>query len=524
MRGSEALAYLRRRRRKNRLGESNLEDLAYRVEIILLPIGAIAYIGWFALTQNPIGESTLPDSAVWLISSLLAIYGVARVLSAIAIGPVRLDPAEAELVASAPIPVRRFMLRHLVNALAKEIVGAIAVSALWSIQAYASFGADFVLVFPLTLAGLLPYVAAVVACAWIVENAPGFQRAVKNLVPRLAWIPILIVVASPLLVRLLVDTGSSPASRWWGPWAWAVDPGLRALDGTVDLTGMYLGLALAAIVWVFAVVECGSPAYVTIEARSRLRLMRQSLRAFQDSIGLHDVRRQLWSPDRVRVGGRFRIIPARPPRGRWALVWKSARHLTREGTGSWVLPTAAFVATGAAALYTPPFVAIGLGLVVIYVGTSRLLTPVLADLQADAITSQLPFDAWIRVTAAISTSAVVVVASAWLAVVSLWIFTDMSALFAGVAFAALPLIGLVALGSALFGTLPSKLDITAALPPEFWVLGRYQAPMLWITFAAIAIAPNMWKPVLTWTFTALGGELVIVWALVVYRYGEAMKD
>jgi len=487
---SDALTYLARRRRRRRLGKLTFGDVAYQIEIVGIPGAALIFLGFWAESHH-VDQVPVPSWLQWAVSAVLAAYAFLRVLSAAGLGPVRLTPAEAQLLVAAPVPARRFLVPKLASAVGREALGAVAVALAWSAQTAVVLGSPFGTTLVMGLAGLVPFTVGVVAAAWLVENSPRAQRAIRTALPRIAWLPAVAVVAAPFVVRGLVARGaegSSPAAYLWGPWAWAGAPLVRATEGVVAPAGAVAVAVLAIPLALWAVHSAGRPAIEPIALRSRLLASRPALRFFRDTVGLHAVRRQLWT--RAGATGLRSGHPRRP--GMTALVWKSGRHLLREGTGSWGLPLACALAVGLAA-EAQPAVAVATALVLLYLPASRLVSPMLTDLENLPATSQLPFSPAVRVLAALAAPAAMLCASGAAAGLLLALTGEMAPERAVSVAAAMILGMLVALVCAAFGVVPRDLSALFLLPQELAFLARYPGQVMWLALVAATVAVTIFK-------------------------------
>lgn len=506
--GIDALRYLARRRRRHRVGDLQASEVLYTIEIIGIPTAAFVFLGYWAQSSH-VQRVPVPGWLQWAAGGVLFIYALLRLVSAAGLGPVRLEPAEAQLLVSAPLSPRRFLTPKILNAVGREATGAVAVSLGFAVEVAVVFGAPFWQTWTAAAAGLVPYAVAVAAAAWLVENAPALQKAVKAALPRLAWLPAIAVVAAPLVVRRLSSTGTSAPARWWGPWAWAADPAVSsASEGAARWVGAVAVGVLAAVLLAAALWRAGRPAVEQIAARSRLLAQAKALRFFQDSVGLHAVRRQRWARPGPRRSGR-------PPRtGVPALLWKSVRHVQREGTGAWGLPLACALTTAIAAGLGPPALGIGVAVVLLYVPASRLLAPMLADVEAATFTSQLPYPARVRVLCALFGPAVLLVASALVAAAIVGFAGIVPAERAVLAVALGPLGLLFALVCAAFGVVPRDLDAMFLLPQELQFLARYPGQLAWLAGVAAAVAAGLhWRSIGSVAAVLAGAALALAWLL-----------
>lgn len=507
--GRDALRYLARRRRQHRVGDLEVSEVLYTIEIIGIPTAAFVFLGYWAQSSH-VQRVPVPGWLQWAAGGVLLLYAVLRLVSAAGLGPVRLEAAEAQLLVSAPLSPRRFLTPKILAAVGREATGAAAVSLGFAVEVAVVFGAPFWQTWAAALAGLVPYAAAVAAAAWLVENSPRVQRGIKAALPRLAWLPAVAVVAAPFVVHRLASVEvTSPAGRWWGPWAWATDPAVSSASGAPPQWSGALGVAiLAAALLAVGLWRAGRPAVEQISARSRLLAQAKALRFFQDTVGLHAVRRQLWARPGARRSGR----PPRP--GVAALLWKSVRHVQREGTGAWGLPLACALATTIAAGVGPPALGIGLGVVLLYVPASRLLAPMLADVEAATFTTQLPYPARVRVLCSLFGPALLLVASALAsaAIVALAgiVPPDKALLAAGLA----PVAMLFALACAAFGVVPRDLDAMFLLPQELQFMARYPGQLAWLAGLAAAIAAGLhWRTIGSVAAVLAAATAVVAWLL-----------
>lgn len=506
--GRDALRYLARRRRRHRVGDLQASEVLYTIEIIGIPTAAFVFLGYWAQTTH-VQRVPVPGWLQWAAGAVLLLYALLRLVSAAGLGPVRLEPAEAQLLVSAPLSPRRFLTPKILTAVGREATGAVAVALGFAVEVAVVFGAPFWQTWLAAVAGLVPYAVAVSSAAWLVENSPPVQRAVKTALPRLAWLPALAVVAAPFAVSHLGSAGTSTAARWWGPWAWAADPSVSsASEGSPRWLGAAAVTALATILLVAALWRAGRPAVEQISARSRLLAQAKALRFFQDSVGLHAVRRQLWARPGARRSGR----PRRP--GLPALLWKSVTHVRREGTGAWGLPLACALATAIAAGRGTPALAIGMAVVLLYVPASRLLAPMLADVEAATFTSQLPYPARVRVVCALFGPAVLLVLSALVAAAVVGLAGLVPAERALVVAGLGPLALLFALACAAFGVVPRDLDAMFLLPQELQFLARYPGQLVWLAGIAAAVAAALhWRNLGSVVAVLAGATVAVAWLL-----------
>lgn len=506
--GVDALRYLARRRRHHRVGDLEASEVLYTLEIIGIPTAAFVFLGYWAQSTH-VQRVPVPGWLQWAASAVLVLYMLLRLISAAGLGPVRLEQAEAQLLGGAPLSPRRFLTPKILTAAGREATGAVAVALGFAVEVAVVFGAPFWQTWAAAAAGLVPFAVAVACAAWLVENSPRVQNAVKAALPRLAWLPAVAVVAAPFVAQRLASTGTSAAAHWWGPWAWATDPAVSsATNGSPRWAGAVLAAVLAAVMLVAALWRAGRPAVEQISARSRLLAQAKALKFFQDSVGLHAVRRQLWARPGPRRSGR----PPRP--GVPALLWKSVRHVQREGTGAWGLPLACALATAIAVGQGPPALGIGVGVVLLYVPASRLLAPMLADVEAATFTSQLPYPARVRVLCALFGPAVLLVLSALVAaaIVALagLVPPDRGLLVAGLG----PVAMLFALACAAFGVVPRDLDAMFLLPQELQFLARYPGQLAWLAGVAAAVAAGLhWRTVGSVAVVLVAAAAAVTWLL-----------
>lgn len=506
--GRDALRYLARRRRRHRVGDLQASEVLYTIEIIGVPTAAFVFLGYWAQSTH-VERVPVPGWLQWAASGVLLLYALLRLVSAAGLGPVRLEPAEAQLLVSAPLSPRRFLTPKILAAVGREATGAVAVALGFAVEVAVVFGAPFWQTWAAAVAGMVPYAVAVASTAWLVENSPGVQKAVKAALPRLAWLPALAVVAAPFVASRLGSAGISPAASWWGPWAWAADPAVSsAAEGSPRWIGAVAIASLAAALLVTALWRAGRPAVEQIAARSRLLAQAKALRFFQDTVGLHAVRRQLWA----RPGARRSGHPPRP--GVLALVWKSVTHVRREGTGAWGLPLACALATAIAVGRGTPALGIGMAIVLVYVPASRLLAPMLADVEAATYTSQLPFPARVRVLCSLFGPAVLLVLSALVAAAVVGLAGIVPAERALVVAGLGPLAMLFALACAAFGVVPRDLDAMFLLPQELQFMARYPGQLAWLAGIAAAIAAGLhWRNIGSVAIVLAGAAAAVTWLL-----------
>ncbi|MBX7161885.1 MAG: hypothetical protein K1X95_16480, partial [Acidimicrobiia bacterium] len=301
--GVDALRYLARRRRHHRVGDLEASEVLYTLEIIGIPTAAFVFLGYWAQSTH-VQRVPVPGWLQWAASAVLVLYMLLRLISAAGLGPVRLEQAEAQLLVGAPLSPRRFLTPKILTAAGREATGAVAVALGFAVEVAVVFGAPFWQTWAAAAAGLVPFAVAVACAAWLVENSPRVQNAVKAALPRLARLPAVAVVAAPVVAQRLASTGTSAAAHWWGPWAWATDPAVSsATNGSPRWAGAVLAAVLAAVMLVAAMWRAGRPAVEQISARSRLLAQAKALKFFQDSVGLHAVRRQLWARPGPRRSG-----------------------------------------------------------------------------------------------------------------------------------------------------------------------------------------------------------------------------
>jgi hypothetical protein len=208
-----------------------------------------------------------------------------------------------------------------------------------------------------------------VAAAWAVERSARWERVAW----RAAWPGVLMAAA----LAAVSDAGRAgrEIALWSGPWGWAVQPGAGVPDGEWAAALVLLTVATAAAATAAVRDSGGAPA----ERHLRRAEARASAIA---SLGSYDARTARRALERVGARDAGRPAPGlgRVRAARLAIPWRDAVAAMR--TPGRILEGAALAAGGTVLGLLNgerPVAVIGAALVV-YLGASRLLWPLRAEL------------------------------------------------------------------------------------------------------------------------------------------------
>lgn len=487
--GAAALDLLASMRRRNRMSEGAVGEIGYKIYLWLLGIGSVLFFGWPVFSEQLADVQPAPGVA-WLLAILAAAYGVVRLVSAAGLGPVRFDAAEAEVLFSLPVPVRRFVWRRLGFVLLKEAVIAFVAALLWTVAATLALSAAPGRAFVWGVAALVPYVATVTAAAWLMENAPRVQALVRRVVRWFAWVPAAAVVGLPFVLGGILDTPVDATILWAGPPGWAgaalgasLRPGVAASTASLAALG---GVVTAAVVVALAFRSAARPAIATIARRSAAVAVRPAMVALRDAVGIRMVRAQLWAPVVARRRRGRSLAARRVPYRARALAWKSTRHLARDGSSAWAFALTCLVTAGLVAVAVEPVTAAVIVFVVLYLPMERLLAPLLVDVQASEFVDSLPVRVPGRLAAELSGPAAVLAGCCVVAAAALVATGRLSVAGAAVAVAVGFPLSLLALLSAALGVFVRTNPWDLAIPQDFQFAARYPGWLVWGAGCAVA--------------------------------------
>jgi hypothetical protein len=230
------------------------------------------------------------------------------------------------------------------------------------------------------IVGLAELAVLAVAAAWAVQCSARAERAVM----RASW------PAIPIAAALAAVADAGPVGRavaaWSGPWGWAVLPGTGA--GEVERLAALGLLTLAAVAATVAMVRAAGNC--PTERHLHRAEGRQSAVASLMSFDARTARRSLEAvaertapirPARMsRLRGAIARRGARRSTPALAIVWRDAVSAAR--APGRVVEAAALVAAGSALglLNADRPVAVAAAMLLVYVGASRILAPLRAEL------------------------------------------------------------------------------------------------------------------------------------------------
>ncbi len=303
--GVKALRALRATRKRNRLGDIEWFDAAYKVYIVAL-------FGGFALAwlSDLVGDETLTaNQAVSVERQAPAVLGMVAVLAVAAGlrsgsqgGPLALEGADVTVVMMSPVPRRAALLKPAIQRIrGGAFAGGIAGAVLGQLAGRRLPGTPV---------------------AWFAASGLfGVQLA-------FLWIGAALI-AHALRVRLWIATAITAAAIAWQAAAIATDvPGLADANGSLALWGWRQhGIDLAAVGIAVAMVVIGVVliARTSLEALARRSSLVAQLRfavTMQDLRTVVLLRRQL-AHEQTRSDPWIRLRPGRAAHPTWRRGWHS---------------------------------------------------------------------------------------------------------------------------------------------------------------------------------------------------------
>jgi hypothetical protein len=340
-------------------------DFAYSVAVVAGMIGALAY----GTASSTLAEVVTPQ---WL-ATFGPSLGLAALLAATRWGayqgPVVFSIADVAFLLGAPLPRRGLATRRLVRALA----GGAAAGAAVGCAAIVGLAGEDRGIGGATAAGLVVGLAELgllgVAGAWAVERSARCERATR----RIIW-PTAAVAAV-----LAAGSGASPVGRevalWSGPWGWAMQPaaGAGEWQWLAALVVLTLVTAIAARA---AIRDCGNAPAERHVNRAEARVSAVASLASFDARTARRALERVGAPGSGRRGAALR----RPRAARLAVPWRDVAAALR--TPGRVLEAAALAGGGTvlALLSTDRPIAVAAAMLVVYLGASRMLWPLRAEL------------------------------------------------------------------------------------------------------------------------------------------------
>ena len=351
-------------------------DLLYMAAITVAVGGALGY----GTASSALAQVLTPQ---WL-----AVFGPSLAMLSLLVtahwgayhGPVVFSVADVGHLLGAPLPRRGLAARRLVLALAGgaaagTVAGGVTVIGLAGEGRSVGTGQAAGLT-----AGLAELGVLAVAAAWAVERSPWWERTVR----RATWPTALIAAA----LAAASDAGQAGRSiiLWSGPWGWAVQPatGAGLVEWLAALSVLTLTTAAAAAL---ALRECG---HCPTERHLRRAEGRASATASLASFDARTARQALQAvgarpSERPAAGlGWLRaMIAARGANattGTLAIVWRDTVSAVR--TPGRVAEAAALSGAGAVLclLNAERPVAVAAATMLVYLGASRMLWPLRAEL------------------------------------------------------------------------------------------------------------------------------------------------
>jgi hypothetical protein len=343
-------------------------DLLYTGAVMAGIFGALAYgTASSALAQvvTPQGLAVSGPALALLVLLLTTHWGAYQ-------GPVVFSVADVAHLLGAPLPRRGLTTGRLRLALAGgAVAGAVAGSVV--VVGLAGHGRGVAvddaagLILGLAELGLLA-----VAGAWAVEASARWERAAR----RVTW-PAVVVAAV-----LAVTSGAGAAGRqialWSGPWGWAVQPAAGVGDAQA-LAALLLLTLVTTVVARLTMRRCG-------DCPAERHLRRAAARASAVvALASYDARRARRALETVGTGDGRRAARLRRPRSpALAIPWRDAVAALR--TPGRVVEGAALAAAGSVLglLEADRPVAVAVAVLVTYLGASRMVWPLRAELDVRA--------------------------------------------------------------------------------------------------------------------------------------------
>jgi hypothetical protein len=358
-------------------------DFLYTVGIIGGIFGALAYgTASSALAQivTPHGVAVFGPSLALVAVLLVAHWGAYQ-------GPIVFSVPDVAFLLGAPLPRRALAVRRLGLSLAGGAVAGTGLAAVVLVGLAAKGrGIDTTKAAGL-IVGLAELGTICVAGAWAVERSKRFEHAFR----RATWPGVLTALG------LAVVSGAGSVGRevafWAGPWGWAVQS-----NAGVSPSGWIAALlaltALTAIATGAAIRTCG-------DASGERHLRRAEARAGAiASLASFDARtaRQTLAAVSTRGSGRSRsglswlraslaTRGSRPAARTLAILWRNM--VAAQHTPGRVVEAVALAAGGTviSLLNTDKPVAVAAGMVLAYLGASRMLWPLRAELDLPSRTT-----------------------------------------------------------------------------------------------------------------------------------------
>jgi hypothetical protein len=350
--------------------------LLYTIALVGGIFGALAY----GTASSALAQVVTPHS--------LAVFGPSLALLAVLLamhwgayqGPVVFSVPDVAFLLGAPLPRRALAVKRLVLSLAGGAVAGTGLAAVVLVGlAGKGRGIDTTQAAGL-IVGLAELGTTCVAGAWAVERSQRFERVLS----RATWPGVLTAVG------LAVVSGTGSVGRevafWAGPWGWAVqsNAGVSRSEWIAALLAL---TALTAVTARAAIRTCG-------DASGERHLRRAEARAGAiASLASFDARtaRQTLATVSTREPGRSRSglswlrasLAARgsqPAARTLAIFWRNTVAALR--TPGRVVEAAALTAGGTvlSLLNTDKILAVAAGMVLGYLGASRMLWPLRAEL------------------------------------------------------------------------------------------------------------------------------------------------
>ena len=358
-------------------------ELLYTIALVGGIFGALAY----GTASSALAQVVTPHS--------LAVFGPSLALLAVLLamhwgayqGPVVFSVPDVAFLLGAPLPRRALAVRRLVLSLAGGAVAGTGLAAVVLVGlAGKGRGIDTAEAAGL-IVGLAELGTICVAGAWAVERSQRFERAFR----RATWPGVLTALG------LAVVSGAGSVGRevafWAGPWGWAVHSNTGV--GFAEWVAALLALtALTAVAAGAAIRTCG-------DASGERHLRRAEARAGAiASLASFDARtaRQTLATVSTRETGRSRsglswlraslaTRGSQPAARTLAIFWRNT--VAALGTPGRVVEAAALAAGGTvlSLLNTDKPVAVAAGMVLGYLGVSRMLWPLRAELDLPSRTT-----------------------------------------------------------------------------------------------------------------------------------------
>jgi hypothetical protein len=348
-------------------------DVIYTVAISVAILGGLAY----GTASSALAQVVTPDA--------MATFGPSLALAALLVtaqwgayqGPVVYSVADVTHLLGAPLPRRGLAWRRLVRGLAwGAAAGAVAGALLLVGLAGRGRGIAAPRAVGFT-AGLAELGVLGVAGAWAVQSDAARERWAM----RAIW-PVALAAAA-LAVAADRGAGARTVALWSGPWGWAVQAGSGVADAQwlAALGALTAVTALAAVLAVRGCGHCPAERHMRrAEARAGAvaSLMsfdaRSARRAFESAATGPAARR-----GGARLAGLRAVVAARRARA-LATVWRDAVAARR--TPGRVLEAAVLTAAGTALTLLEadrPAGALA-GMLIVYAGAARMLSPLRAEL------------------------------------------------------------------------------------------------------------------------------------------------